>query len=199
MRIYYNVGTGAVEFTLSTDLTGLLNKQTLPFIETDLEITDLSAWVVINQELVAVTDVSPELLIAADDRVNLIIGRARSLFITDAPGQQMTYLAKQTEFKELLVMVEEPADPSIFPFLFAEIGITGTSITEVAQIVLNLAHQWGLIGSSLEKIRMGTNAQIALAQTRTELLAIDAAFKDNLGVLLSTVGKTLQEVYQDDL
>lgn len=198
MRVYYNDLTGVIDCTMN--VSGTFEPPRLanhPFIETDMEMDDPTAWSVIGGQLVAVSEISPDLRAAADARVNLVIGRARALFITDTPGQQMTYLAKQTESKELLAMPAEPADPSIFPFLYAEIGITGPDITTVAQTVLNLAYQWGLLGSSMEKIRMGANAEIAAVTTRAELLTIQSIFKTNLGNLLASVGRSLEEIIHE--
>lgn len=198
-RVYFNAETHLIDFTMSH--TPGFEPPSLadhPFIVTDMVTGDITNWMIIDNEPILITDVSAAVRSAADAQVNVIIGRARALFITDTPGQQMTYLAKQTESKELLAMANEPADPSVFPFLYAEIGITGTNITMVAQTVMNLAYQWGLIGSNLEKIRMGTNARIATATTRIELIAIKAAFKTNLSNLLAAVGHTIDEVDRDD-
>lgn len=41
MRLYYSVETGLVEFTLSTDLTGLLRRQVLPFVEVETPLGDI--------------------------------------------------------------------------------------------------------------------------------------------------------------
>lgn len=198
MRVYYFTDTGKIhlvtEVLQNFDPGEITN---LAYLDTSVTLPELSDYVIQDGRLVPETGASTEYKEMTTRGVNNTVGAARALFITDVVGQEMTYLAKQTEAKELLAMEAEPADPSAFPFLFAELGITGASITEIAQIVLNLSYQWGLIGSNLEKIRMGANAEIATAATRVELLAIQSSFKTNLGNLLASVGRSLEEIIHE--
>jgi len=199
MRVYYFSDTGkihAVTEVLQDFDPGI--GANIAYLDTDVTMAELPNYTIEDGTLVLETDVSTEYRNTVSRGVNTVIGRARTLFITDVPGQQMTYIAKQNEAKELLAMPSEPADPSVFPFLFAELGITGQTVTEVAQVTLNLAHQWGFIGSSLEKLRVGTNYRIAAVATRAELLTIQTAFLTDLSALLTATGHTIGEVAPND-
>jgi len=112
-------------------------------------------------------------------RVDEITGSARLLFITDIPGQGMIYSAKEREAVQYLEL--DPlgtsliVDPALFPFIFSEVGSTGGSSYEVAQVFINLSHQWRFIGSQLEQMRVGHKAQIGAA---TSLAAVDQVLVD---------------------
>lgn len=54
------------------------------------------------------------------------------------------------------------------PFIAGEVGSTGSSAYEVAQVFLNLAAQWRGIGAQLEKVRIETIQAISLAQSVTD-------------------------------
>jgi len=86
----------------------------------------------------------------------------RLKYITPGAGQAMTYQAKAAEAKAF-VASEDP-QPSDFPMLSAEVGITADSLAEVAQIVVAAYAQWQMIGAEIESARLGGKAAIASAE-----------------------------------
>lgn len=89
------------------------------------------------------------------------ISAARTAMITDLPGQDMIYLAKEAEARAW-VAAEEP-DLADFPLLSAEIGITAPDAASLAQLWLNLATLWRAAAADLEALRMAVGGAIDAA------------------------------------
>lgn len=106
----------------------------------------------------------------ATDRINAHAGEVRARFVTVIPGQEMIYLIKESEARAYLA---DPAPVLVdYPFISAEIGITGISAEEVAQIYVNLAAILRATAAQLETARLGT---IAAIEAATAPAAIEAA------------------------
>lgn len=112
----------------------------------------------------------------AKDAVNTKMDKIRSRFITPIAGQSMIYMAKEAEALAYVAATTEPYTVTgweqDYPFIAGEVGSTGSSPYEVAQVYLNLAAQWRYIGSQLEKARITSIQAIGLAQSET---AVDQA------------------------
>ena len=108
----------------------------------------------------------------AKDAVNKRMDQIRSRFITPIAGQSMIYMAKETEALAYVAATPEPSTvtgwETQYPFIAGEVGSTGSSAYEVAQVFLNLAAQWRGIGAQLEKVRIETIQAISLAQSATD-------------------------------
>jgi hypothetical protein len=106
----------------------------------------------------------------ATDRINQHAGEVRSRFVTVIPGQEMIYLIKEAEARSFL------ADPAPvladYPFVSAEIGITGANAGQVAQVYVNLAAVLRATAAQLETARLGT---IAAVEAATDPAGIEAA------------------------
>lgn len=102
--------------------------------------------------------------------INNAIGVIRSKFITVIPAQDMLYQAKEAEAKAYLT----DADPVVadYPFIHAEIGITGQDAWQVAQVYVNQAMILRQVAAQLETVRLG---HIAMVEAATDVEAIDAA------------------------
>lgn len=107
--------------------------------------------------------------------VNRVAGEVRSRFVTVIPGQEMIYLIKEAEARAFLT------DPSPvladYPFVSAEIGITGTSAGEVAQVYVNLAAILRATAAQLETARLGTIAAIEAATVPAAIEGVLAAYQ----------------------
>jgi len=104
-------------------------------------------------------------------RIRQLSGETRATYISVIPGQEMIYLAKEREAVAYLA-----GDPGDFPFLSAEVGETGETLTQVAQVVLNLAAGWRVIGAEIEALRVRANAAVNAAATLAEVDAALASF-----------------------
>lgn len=128
----------------------------------------------------------------AAQEINVKSGKSRLYFITEIPGQSMIYSAKEVEAKQYLV--EDPdgtsttIDTTGYPFIHNEIGVTADTAYAVAQVFLNLAQQWRYVGSQLEQMRVGYNAQISTATTTAQVRQSVEDFTLAMQAFLNAVG-----------
>lgn len=102
-------------------------------------------------------------------RINEVSGSMRAQYVTVIPGQEMIYLAKETEAARYLA---DPApDLAEYPMLSAEVGLTAPTAYELAQLWVNMSDLWRGIAAQIETWRLGTIAQI---ETAADVATVDA-------------------------
>lgn len=94
----------------------------------------------------------------------------RLKYITPGTGQAMTYQQKVSE-AQAFKAASNP-NPSDYPILSSEVGITAGTLADVADIVLAAFAQWQLIGAMIESIRLGAKRDIDAAQDEAAARAI---------------------------
>lgn len=104
-------------------------------------------------------ELKSKLKLAVDSAAEL----ERQKYITPGAGQAMTYQAKAAEALRFI----ENEGSGDYPFLAQEVGITGTTLSEVAEVVNSMHNQWLAIGGLIEKARLSTKAAIDLAETES--------------------------------
>jgi len=88
---------------------------------------------------------------------------ARQRFVTRGDAQQAVYMLKRDE---ALRFAADPApEPSAYPMLSAEVGITAPTLAEVADVVATMAAQWIAVAAQIETLRLGAKAAITAAAT----------------------------------
>jgi hypothetical protein len=112
---------------------------------------------------------------AALARIRQVSGETRARYISVIPGQEMIYLAKEAEASAFVA-----GEPGDYPFLSAEVGETGETLDQVAQVVLNLAAGWRMIGANIEALRVRANAAVLAAETIAEIDAAFATFRTGI-------------------
>lgn len=124
----------------------------------------------------------------AKQSINKKMDEIRSVFITPIAGQDMIYMAKEAE---ALAYVAATAEPNTvtgweqdYPFIAGEVGSTGSSPYEVAQVFLNLAAQWRVLGSQLEKARIETINAVGVAESEAGIAAVLDQFEFLMGAYL---------------
>lgn len=101
--------------------------------------------------------------------VKSVVGNARLNYITDLPGQDAIYQAKENEATAYLAATSPTlAD---YPLLNAETGITAPTATELANLWITMAQQWRSVAAQLEAARMIANASIGSATSVAEVEA----------------------------
>jgi hypothetical protein len=147
------------------DMTGL------SVLTTEEPLGDLAAWEVVEGALVLVS-LEPA---RARARAALAgwITAARNQLITDLPGQDMVYLAKEAEARAWTSAVSP--DLADYPLISAEVGITAPDADQLAQLWLNMAALWRSAAAGLEALRLSTQAAIEAAQSPAEITAALAA------------------------
>ncbi len=104
--------------------------------------------------------------------IDAAAGSARLRYITDVPGQQAVYMAKQAEAEDFLANGGTPG-----AYLQGEADARGVTVTQAAQMIAGLAAMWGeTIGPAIEKSRIAGKLAAGAAQTVPDVLAAaDAA------------------------
>jgi hypothetical protein len=87
-------------------------------------------------------------------------GQFRLRFITDEPGQALTYEHKA---REAAAYAAEPAGH--YPILQAEAAASGLSVEVLAAEVAATAAQWRLLAAAIEGTRMGAKRAVRAAET----------------------------------
>lgn len=95
--------------------------------------------------------------------INSTMSEVRKAYVTDIVGQDMLYQAKEEEAKAYLLNL--PVDLVDYPLISGEIGITGTTAYEVAQVYVNMAAQWKQLAGTLENLRLGAVKEVEEATT----------------------------------
>ena len=121
----------------------------------------------------------------AQAAVDAAVSAIRRAFISDLPGQEMIYQAKETEARAFLAA----SSPQIadYPFIAAEVGKTADTPDALVRLWLAMAAQWRAVAAQIEGARMTANAAIAAATTAEEaedavavLQAAIASMHDNI-------------------
>ncbi|MBN8294545.1 hypothetical protein JI664_21410 [Rhodobacter sp. NTK016B] len=101
---------------------------------------------------------------------------ARRAAITDLPGQDLIYQAKEAEARAWLA---DPApDPADYPLLSAEVGITAPDAAALAALWISLSADWRATAATLEALRMTVGAAIDTATTEAEIAAAIATLPE---------------------
>lgn len=102
--------------------------------------------------------------------VDALAETERLKYITPGNGQAMTYQQKVAE-AQAFKATSNP-QPSDYPILSSEVGITAGTLDEVADIVLAAFAQWQQIGAAIEGIRLGAKRDIDAAANEAAARAI---------------------------
>jgi len=98
-------------------------------------------------------------------------GEFRCRFITDAPGQALTYLRKEDEARRLRSGGLGP-----FPTIDAEAEATNVPVEELADRIVAQANAWVALGAKIEAARMA--AKQAVSTAASEAAKREAAVVD---------------------
>lgn len=94
---------------------------------------------------------------------------ARLQWITPGSGQALTYEQKRAEAER---MATDPApQPTDYPLLAAEVGITADTLTAVGTLVRARAAAWTAIAAQIESLRLQAKAAVMAASNAAEARA----------------------------
>lgn len=121
-------------------------------------------------------------------RVDVAAGAARLKYITDAPGQDLTYDRKR---REALQAIDDPTPTAQkYPVLAASIGIevptTGNAKTDfdaVCTLVISRETAWAAAASQIEALRLGGKQQVGAATSPAQVAEIVSAAETALAAL----------------
>ncbi|MEN9059991.1 hypothetical protein [Ponticoccus litoralis] len=175
MKLYYDPADGRALFTLAVP-----DDQAPPGVWVEIDDTlhplDVSAHCVVEGMLVPVENLVAARLDAVT-AINEAVGAKRQNFITEIPGQQMIYQAKEAEARAYVALDPEPANLEPFPLISAEIGITAPTARELAQVWLHMGDMWRATAATLEGIRLTAIGAVGNAGSTAEIdLAVATCF-----------------------
>ena len=124
-----------------------------------------------------------DIKLAALSTVDAGIGAVRLRYITEIPGQQMTYQAKEAEALAFTALPVPPVDLTDFPYIAAEAAALGVTAVEVANTYIDMSEAWRTKGVELEALRIGTKEAIKAALDPAAV----AAVLDGFGTALAAV------------
>jgi hypothetical protein len=98
-------------------------------------------------------------------------GRARSRYITAAPGQEAVYQLKADEAAAYVAAGYPTGGTTAddYPLLHAEATATGSTMAGIADMVLALRAAWVQIAATIEGLRMGGKRDVELADDIPEV------------------------------
>lgn len=135
----------------------------------DLAEGERPEWLTYDAEEGAVVSKLATLEAALHARIDAEAGKARMRFISDSPGQQLTYQRKEAEARAFLAAPETPL--SALPFLSGEMDATGADAATCAAAIVAAADSWILVGSRIERCRIAAKRAISAATTAADMNA----------------------------
>lgn len=136
-------------------------------------------WVKKGGSFVAPNTNDPEEVAAAQEQgrvsVDRLAEKARLNYLTPGLGQTLAYQAKVEEVRRY----DRDTNPvkADYPYLSAEIGVTGDSLTAVADAVRSAVAVWAEKGPEIERTRLKAKSDIAKAETVDRIQAIVSAIE----------------------
>lgn len=123
-------------------------------------------------------DLSPAMLLPSIKagliaQVNAEAEAERLKYITAGASQALTYQEKLAQARACLAEASPVA--ADYPMLENEIGISGASLQDVAQAIVDAYAAWQQVGAAIEKVRMAGNKAISEAADEASTRAARAA------------------------
>lgn len=154
MTALRHTGTGEVIHVESMDGHGSEWEQ-LPDLPVDMQ-PELAVFAA-GQWQTDLTQVEATLLTKIDNEA----GAFRKRFITDVPGQQAVYLAKEQEALKWTPL----SPPGGAPYLEAEAGVRGISMAQMAAMILSISSNWKALSVAIEAQRIAAKGAVTAADT----------------------------------
>ena len=94
--------------------------------------------------------------------VDMAAENERAKYITLGSGQAMVYQQKELEATQLINDINQGVTivDNNYPHLAAEIGTTGPTVEDVANVIVTMAQQWRMISAQIEGARLKAKADI---------------------------------------
>lgn len=105
-------------------------------------------------------------------KITEIRAAARRQYVTDIPGQDAIYSAKYDEARTY--MADPDPQPTDYPLIMSEVGITADTAAEVAQVFLNLNALWRHAAGAVDAACFAAQNAVADATSTAEIDAVVA-------------------------
>jgi hypothetical protein len=177
--IYHDKITGEISFTIITQ-AGIVPPGDYIEVPDDTPVDPISQ-IVLDGILYDRPTVSDAQRALALERITKQRGRARAMFVTDIPGQDMVYLEKRSE--AVAYLNDANPDPDLYPMVIAEVGVTGDTPYEVAQVWLNMNDMWRYVSTTIERVTLKATNLVNAASQKSEIDAAMAEIDSSLALL----------------
>jgi hypothetical protein len=185
MLVIYDTATGNIDFTLDKRLEDYSPGAGMSVVEVASEPENIHAYQVLEGILTAV-DIEA-FKKSAITKINTEVGRVRLQMITDLPGQELIYKTKEEQARRYLTATPEPADLTEYRMIASEVTARGISPYQAAQLILNLAGMWELVGGALEDIRLTAAVDLESVTTKVEIDGIEALAMANIAAVSNQI------------
>lgn len=107
------------------------------------------------------------------NHIDCMAGNVRLKYITDVPGQQVTYQLKSEEAKEISRLgLVDGASLLLYPMIQAEMNATGLPMSTVVAQILGMEAGWRQLAATIEMVRrkykINVNNAIDITSALTE-------------------------------
>ncbi len=117
------------------------------------------------------------------NHIDVKAGAVRASYITDVPGQQITYMLKAEQAQKFASKGFAGAPPSL---IAGEAAASGVSARQAAQAILREEELWTQLAAGIEQIRRA--GKIAVQSAPSELAA-QQAFEQTIDLLVTLFRK----------
>lgn len=124
-----------------------------------------------SQPLIVTAVSRGEIEATLHSQIDTQAGETRKRFITEVPGQEMTYMRKETEARAYVAAHGPKA--ADYPLLSAEASVKEVALLDLANTVIANANAWSVVGAQIEALRIGAKDAVSKAKTVQQMF--DAA------------------------
>jgi hypothetical protein len=114
--------------------------------------------------------------------IDTLAGEKRLQYITNIPGQEVTYTAKLKD-AQAFILAGYPSDVTPYPWIEAEATATGATAIQVADLIVLTAQTWTDVGSKIEGARQAAKIAVNNATSVTNIRTALATFTTYLSTL----------------
>jgi hypothetical protein len=114
--------------------------------------------------------------------VDTLAGEKRLQYITNVPGQEITYSAKLAD-AQAYILAGYPSDVTPYHWVEAEATATGATPIQVADLIVLTGHAWAEVGSKIEGARQAAKIAINNASSIVDIRTALSTFTTYLSTL----------------
>ncbi len=114
--------------------------------------------------------------------VDTLAGQKRLQYITNIPGQEVTYTAKLKD-AQAYILAGYPSDVTTYPWIKAEADAPGSTPIQVADLIVVTAQTWTDVGSKIEGARQAAKIAINNATSVVDIRTAITTFTTYLSTL----------------
>ncbi len=115
-------------------------------------------------------------------RIDALAGMTRLKFITVSPGQELSYAAKLAD-AQAYIAAGYPEDATLYLWINAEAFETGSTVSQVADLIIYTANLWAEAGSTIESKRIAAKNSVSSALDESGIQTAEQLFIEAMAAL----------------